>query len=247
MKHLLWKSVQPSGVWSFQQCTPHVLKRVNVTSHVLQVGAKLKKHQQSTTSCGISENFQAICPNMLSKVERQTTGIFIHKGNCSKAESYTISQRQTTFSSAIALLHSSSIHFSVQANTLAFVFVPRNLDCIPENMFRCDERCVLAKFHNSTLCVIVSFPKDTQCVVVRSGNDTLCLPNFRITHCVSLRNFALTHLQCLICKRFICVVVKFPNDTSLGFANLATAYLIDLRCLLRSHLAHHTNLYNPNV
>ena len=40
VKHLMRKSVQPSGVWSFKQCEPQFLKRVNVKSHISQVGAK---------------------------------------------------------------------------------------------------------------------------------------------------------------------------------------------------------------
>ena len=118
-----------------------------------------------------------------------------------------------------------------------YVVVTGDLDCIPVYMFRCYERCVLAKFRNSTLCVFARFHKDRQCVVVRSRNDTPYLPNFASTHSVLLRNFAMTHLHCLICKRFICVVAKFRNDTSLGFPILATAYLVHLRCLLRPRLA----------
>ena len=118
-----------------------------------------------------------------------------------------------------------------------YVCVTGDLDCTPENMFRCYERCVIAKFRNNTMCVFATFRKDTQCVVAKFRNDTLCLPNFASTHSVLLRNFAMTYLHCLICKRFICVVAKFRNDTSLGFPILATTYLVHLRCLLRPRLA----------
>ena len=109
------------------------------------------------------------------------------------------------------------------------VCVTGDLNCIPENMFRCYERCVLAKVRNSTLCVFARFRKDTQCVVAKFRNDTLRLPIFASTRSVLLRNFAMTHLHCLICKRFIWVVAKIRNDTSLGFPILATAYPVHLR------------------
>ena len=66
------------------RCETRFLERVNVASHISEVGAKWYKRKRQTTTCSFSQNFEAIYRNMLSKVERQRTGIFIHQKSCSE-------------------------------------------------------------------------------------------------------------------------------------------------------------------